>query len=195
MVLQGVDRLAMADEVWLAVCRSRRSRDSDSQVRKLCCLIGFGLLSIDPRNGSAEVLAEPGPYRPCSNARRRSLLLEEHRRRHSDPAAGGSARTPIMTACRQHALACASALRGGPCRTQDLRSLVPDAAAILLRNVYGWFEREARGVDRLTPSGTGALLHWLPAEAVRDCPGPGTPLLLMADQQRARLLTAADPAC
>ena len=36
----------------------------------------------------------------------------------------------------------------------------PDAAAILLRNVHGWFEREGRGVYRLAPAGAAALLRW-----------------------------------
>jgi hypothetical protein len=170
LVLQGVDRLATADEVWLAVRLSRRGRDRDSRVRKLCRLLGFGLLGVDPGREVVEVLAEPGPYRPRRNTRRRSRLLEEHRRRKGDPAAGGSSREPIMTAYRQRALACAMALRDGPRPTRDLRALVPDAAAILLRNVYGWFERETRGIYRLTPLGDSALLRWLPAGGARESP-------------------------
>lgn len=37
------------------------------------------------------------------------------------------------------------------------------AADILLRNVYGWFERERRGVYRLTPAGAAALSRWSPS--------------------------------
>jgi len=40
-----------------------------------------------------------------------------------------------MTAYRQQALACASALSRGPRRVRDLRPEIPDAAKILLRNV------------------------------------------------------------
>ena len=65
-----------------------------------------------------------------------------------------------MTAYRQRALSCAAALREGPRRPRDLREAAPDAAAILLRNVYGWFEREGRGVYRLAPAGAAALLRW-----------------------------------
>ncbi len=78
LVLQGVDRLAAADEVWLAVRATRRGRDRDGRARKLCRLLGFGLLAVDLVRRSVEVLAEPGPYRPRRNARRRSLLLTEH---------------------------------------------------------------------------------------------------------------------
>jgi hypothetical protein len=160
LVLQGVDRLAAADEVWLAVRATRRGRDRDGRAHKLCRLLGFGLLAVDAARRSVEVLAEPGPYRPRQNTRRRSLLLTEHERRRGDPAVGGSSRQPVMTAYRQRALACAAALRDGPRRPRDLREVAPDAAAILLRNVYVWFEREARGVYRLSPAGVSALRHW-----------------------------------
>jgi hypothetical protein len=160
LILQGVDRLAAADEVWLAVRATRRGRDRDGRAHRLCRLLGFGLLAVDSARRSVEILAEPGPYRPRQNARRRSLLLAEHGRRRGDPAVGGSSRQPIMTAYRQRALACAAALRDGPRRPRDLREIAPDAAAILHRNVYGWFEREARGVYRLSPAGETGLLRW-----------------------------------
>src|SRR6188472_3269581 len=46
----------------------------------------------------------------------------------------GSTRQPIMTAYRQQALACAASLAEGPRRTSELRSVVPTAPSILLRN-------------------------------------------------------------
>jgi len=57
-----------------------------------------------------------GPWRPRRDSRRRSRLVEEHRRRQGDPALGGGSRSPIMTAYRQQALACAAALSAGPRR-------------------------------------------------------------------------------
>ena len=163
LLLQGVDRLAVADEVWLAVRATRRGRDRDGRVRKLCRLLGFGLLAVGP--GALEVLAEPGPYRPRRDGKRRTLVLQEHRRRRGDPAEGGSSRAPVMTAYRQRALACAAAMREGPRRPRDLRDLAPDAGAILLRNVYGWFERVETGVYRLAPAGQAALRRWAVAAA------------------------------
>ena len=73
---------------------------------------------------------------------------------------GGSTRAPIMTAYRQQALACASALSGGPLRVRDLRTHIPDAGKILLQNVYGWFDRAERGVYVLTDAGHAALKRW-----------------------------------
>jgi hypothetical protein len=43
---------------------------------------------------------------------------------------------------------------------RDLRAVAPDAGAILLRNVYGWFERTQRGEYRLTATGEAALRRW-----------------------------------
>jgi hypothetical protein len=73
---------------------------------------------------------------------------------------GGSTRAPIMTAYRQQALACASALSDGPQRVRDLRAQIPDAGKILLHNVYGWFDRAERGVYELTDAGRAALMRW-----------------------------------
>ena len=170
LVLQGVERLAAADEVWLAVRASRRGRDRDGRVHKLCRLLGFGLLAVDPVRHAVEVLAEPTAYRPRANLKRRALLLREHGRRKGDPTQGGASRSPVMTAYRQQALACAMALGEGALRPRDLRSIAPDAGRILLRNVYGWFERTGRGLYGLTTPGRQAVLRWAippPPDTVR----------------------------
>jgi len=161
LVLQGVDRTAACDEVWLAVRASSRGRgrEADPRVRKLCRLLGFGLLGVFAR-GHVEPLVEPRPWRPRRDPRRRSALVDEHRRRQGDPAAGGSTRAPIMTAYRQRALLCAAALQAGPQRTREVKIAVPDGAAILLRNVYGWFARVERGLYALTKEGKAALERW-----------------------------------
>lgn len=157
LLLQAVDRMRLADEVWLAVPATRRGRDRDPRVHRLCRALGFGLMAISMGRDRIEVLAEPGPYRPRPDARRRARLLSEHARRRGDPSPGGTSRRPIMTAYRQQALACAEALRSGPGRPRDLRAVAPDAARILHRNVYGWFERVSRGVYRLSGTGEAAL--------------------------------------
>jgi hypothetical protein len=160
LVLQGINRTAACDEVWLAVRMSARGgRENDPRVRKLCRFLGFGLLGV-LSTGRVEVLVEPGPWRPRRDPKRRSRLVNEHRRRIGDPAMGGTTKVPIMTAYRQQALACAASLSAGPRRTSEIRTVVPDASKILLRNVYGWFFRVERGVYGLTPEGTTALTRW-----------------------------------
>jgi hypothetical protein len=84
---------------------------------------------------------------------------------------GGSTRQPIMTAYRQQALACAAALSRAPARPRDLKNDAPDAAKILLRNVYGWFVRVERGRYALSDSGRAALVLWkanLPAATAEE---------------------------
>lgn len=160
LVLQGVDRLAMADQVWLAVAATQRGRDRDRRVPKLCRQLGFGLLAVHPGRAEAEVLAEPGPYHPRLNPRRRRALLVEHAARRGDPSPGGTRGVPVVTAYRQEALACAAALAAVPKRPRDLASQMPRAASILLRDVYGWFNRVERGLYALSPAGQAALERW-----------------------------------
>ena len=160
LVLQGVERLCAADEVWLAVLATRRGRDRDRRAHRLCRLLGFGLLAVNPANGSVEILAEPAPYRPRPNLRQRRRLLKEHATRRGDTTRGGSSRQPIMTDYRQQAIACATGLKVGPMRPRDLKAVAPDAGRILLRNVYGWFERVQPGLYRLSEAGAAALGHW-----------------------------------
>ena len=83
---------------------------------------------------------------------------------------GGSTRQPIMTAYRQQALACAVELARGPSRPRDLKPRLPDAPAILLRNVYGWFVRIERGVYGLSEAGRAALIRW--SSHVSAAPAP-----------------------
>jgi hypothetical protein len=157
LLLQAVDRTRSSDIVYVAVPATRRGRDQDRRVHRLCRLLGIGLLAVDLRLGTVAVLAEPTPYRPRANLPQRRRLVAEHRRRKGDPTQGGSTRQPIMTAYRQRTMACAEAMREGPKRPRDLRELAEDAGAILLRNVYGWFERVEKGLYALTPSGRLAI--------------------------------------
>jgi hypothetical protein len=160
LILQGVDRVRTADEVWLAVAATTRGRDRDRRAHRLCRMLGFGLLAVHPRSQRVEVLAEPAPYRPRPDRPRRRRLLSEHGRRRGDPTQGGITRQPVMTAYRQQALDCAAALRDGPKRPRDLRPAAPDAGKILLRNVYGWFTRLEPGLYSLTEAGQAALHRW-----------------------------------
>ncbi|CAD5253606.1 conserved hypothetical protein [Bosea sp. 62] len=173
LILQGVDRLRLGDEIWLAAQLSARGkgRESDPRYRDLCRRLGFGLLGVSS-TGRVEVLVSPTAPTPRKNAKARSRLVDEHRRRKGDPAAGGSTRRPIMTAYRQQALACAVAMSAAPQRPRDLKPSCPDAQKILHRNVYGWFERAERGVYALTEAGRSALARWgancPPVEAERS---------------------------
>src|SRR5712672_3012482 len=161
LILQAVDRAGAADEVWLAAKLSARGkgRESDARYRNLCRRLSFGMLAVTS-SGDVEVIVKPPTTAVRRDPKKRSRLVAEHRRRIGDPATGGSTRAPIMTAYRQQALACASALAAGPRRVRDLKPEIPDAPKILLHNVYGWFDRAERGVYRLTDAGRAALKRW-----------------------------------
>lgn len=170
LVLQGVDRASACDEVWLAAQMSARGkgRESDVRYRNLCRRLGFGMLGVTAR-GDVEVLVKPPTTSLRRDPKKRSRLIAEHQRRQGDPALGGSTRAPIMTAYRQHALACACALSGGPLRVRDLKPHIPDAPKILLHNVYGWFDRIERGVYRLNDAGHAALKRWPQGGSALTC--------------------------
>jgi hypothetical protein len=154
LVLQGIDRLALTDAVYLAV--GSWPKDPGG-VQQLCRRVGLGLIVVSGER--ADVILDPVPYRPRRDRRRLTRLLGEHQRRVGDPTAGGSVRRPIMTAYRQQAIRCLEVLADGPLTLRTMRASadVPQAAAILSRDVYGWFERVGRGTYALSPRGRDAL--------------------------------------
>lgn len=161
LILQAVDRAAIADEVWIAarVSAKGRGREADKRYRDLCRRLGIGMLGVSDQGEVSILVASVSPM-PRTNPKRRSRLIKEHARRRGDPAKGGSTRAPVMTAYRQQALLCAASLSDGPARMRDVRAAVPEAGKILYDNVYGWFERVERGVYGLTDQGHQALLRW-----------------------------------
>lgn len=152
LVLQGVDRLALTDLVYLAVGTWPKQMKN---VRKLCRRLGLGFIVV--AGTKADVVLDPVPYKPRPNKRKAGRMLGEHARRVGDPNLGGQAmRAPLMTAYRQEALRCAALLAAnGPMKLAALRASgeVPKAARILQDDVYGWFERVERGVYGLSPKG------------------------------------------
>jgi hypothetical protein len=161
LLLQGVDRQAITDWVYVAVPMGKgaRWRGQVKDAIKLCRRLGLGLISVGAR-GLVEVHADPGPYRPRKSPKRKTALLREFSRRVGDPNKGGQVGRPIVTAYRQDALRIAVALQAqGPTRPAELARIcsVPKAGVILLRDHYGWFQNVSRGVYQLAPKGGDAL--------------------------------------
>lgn len=174
LILQAVDRATISNEVWIAarISSSGRGREADKRYRNLCRRLGVGMLGISDAGEVSIIVGSVSPM-PRTDPKRRSRLMREHEKRRGDPVLGGSTRTPIMTAYRQQALACAATLTAGPLRVRDIRTNVPDAGKILLSNVYGWFERLDRGVYALTEAGRIALQRW-PQPDVQGASSHGT---------------------
>ena len=170
LILQGVDRLTLSDRVYLAVPAPRRRRGGGISVhrravRGLCQRLGLGLLTVTSgrRGGRVDVILEPGPSQPRKRAKRLRLLLREHTRRTGDPNRGGVRGVPLMTAYRQEALRCALLIRrDGQATLTALGAtgLVPNAASILQRDVYGWFRRITRGTYGVTEQAEQAIARF-----------------------------------
>lgn len=166
LVLQAVDRLALADTVYIAfrvgAGQSASFRSRRKQVIALLRRLGLGLLTVSARGDVVPVL-DPAPYRPKGNPRRRDRLLAEFAERVGDPEAGGSVSRPRLTAYRQDALRLAQELARDealPLRFVRAATGVERAGTILRDNHYGWFDRVKRGYYALTPKGHAELLHW-----------------------------------
>jgi len=119
LVLQGIDRLAVSDRVYLAVGQWPKRMKN---VRKLCRRLGLGLMVV--AGARADIVLDPVPYRPRLDTRKAGRLLGEHQRRVGDPNRGGSTtKVPMMTAYRQEALRCAELLASnGPMKLAALRA-------------------------------------------------------------------------
>jgi hypothetical protein len=156
LVLQGIDRQALSDAVYLAIRLPTRHR---GEVLTLCRRLGLGLLTVSDRR--VEALLDPAPYQPRKSRRRQGLLLKEFAHRVGDHNVGGSARRrPMVTAYRQDALRCIRFLeQKGPSKLARIRSEtgVQRAPSMLQQDVYGWFLRVERGIYSLSPKGQDAL--------------------------------------
>jgi hypothetical protein len=144
--------MQMADGGWLAMPATQRGHDRDSRVRRLCRLLGVGLMAVDAACDQVEGLADPGVYRSRPDQRRRTHFGSEHARRKGDPLLGGSTRQPVMSAYRQQALDCAPLLQAGPGRPRDFPAVAPKAGTIMPRT-YTAGSNERRGVYPLTNAG------------------------------------------
>lgn len=157
LVMQGVNRATISDEVWLAARASKgKGREHDARFRNLCRRLGFGLIAVSA-SGTVDVIVAPFAQTPRRDLKRRSRLLDEHKRRVGDPVKGGGRGKPIMTAYRQDCILIATALASGPQSPKALKTVVARAPGILQSNVYGWFVRESRGIYGLTDLGRAAV--------------------------------------
>ena len=169
LVVQGVSRQALTDDVYLAVLapdtplKRKNWRARQKGYLKLCHKLGLGLMHVTApieNNGQVRVLLDPKTYTPRKNGRKKTQLIAEFKDRAGDPNIGGVNRTKIMTAYRQDALRCALVLeKKNEMKVSDIRAEagVQNAASILQKNHYNWFERAARGIYCLSKEGRKSL--------------------------------------
>jgi len=164
LLLQGVDRLAITDAVYIAVPRKKgaRWRGQLRDILRLCRRLGVGFISVklDAKPELVEVHLDPIPYVPRRSAKRNTALLREFSRRVGDQNMAGQTRRPVMTAYRQDALQLVDYIAkygASSPATMARDRQIKAAGAILQKDHYGWFMRVSRGIYELSPQGQEAL--------------------------------------
>ena len=136
---QGVDRLAMTDDVYLAVPAGGKTKALKANV-KLARRAGLGVMTVRLRDGHIEVLADPGPYAARQSKKKKTRLLKAFDRLQGDPNAGGATRHGLITGYRQDALRCARFLAvHGPSKGSQVKDWaeVPQATQIMAAKING----------------------------------------------------------
>lgn len=151
LVYQAMDRQRVADGVYVAVPLPKRGYMAPHirEMQSLCRRLELGLIFVGfTRKGLPQIDVAVHPKEasaPRRDKKRRLAVIREHEGRTGSVNPGGVSRKKILTAYKEQALHVARLLREhGPARAEDVKKLGgPDnAAAILGRNVLGWFERE-----------------------------------------------------
>ncbi|MEL6691309.1 MAG: DUF2161 family putative PD-(D/E)XK-type phosphodiesterase [Pseudomonadota bacterium] len=158
---QGIDRLGVSDHVYLCVPRPKGKRALRDNLR-LARRLGLGVMTVRA-DGLLEVHADPGPYAPRKNKKKKTRLLREFERLDGDPNAGGATRHGIVTGYRQDALKCAAYLATSGAEKGAIIAKatgVPKATTIMRNNHYGWFQKVEKGVYDLTDDGRKGLSDW-----------------------------------
>ena len=151
LLYQALDRQRVADGVYVAVPLPKRGYMAPHirEMQSLCRRLELGLIFVGfTRKGLPQIDVAVHPKEasaPRRDKKRRLAVIREHEGRTGSVNPGGVSRKKILTAYKEQALHVARLLREhGPARVEDVKRLGgPDnAAAILGRNVLGWFERE-----------------------------------------------------
>ncbi len=159
---QGIDRLAVTDEVYVAVPAGGKGKALRNNV-KLARRLGLGVLTVRLRDGFVEALADPGPYAARKIKKKKTKMLREFDRLDGDPNEGGATRHGIVTGYRQDALKCALYLVNTGAEKGALVAKatgVKTATSIMRDNHYGWFEKVEKGVYGLTAQGQQGIKDW-----------------------------------
>jgi len=174
LVYQAIDRQRVADGVYVAVPLPKKGYMSPhiKDMQSLCRRLELGLIFVGYTSKGipqVDVFVHPKEAAvPRQNRKRRLAVIREHEARTGSVNTGGVSRKKILTVYKEQALLTAKLLRdNGPARVEDVKRMggPPNAAAILSRNVLGWFEREEapegrRYLYRVSSSGLEALTQY-----------------------------------
>jgi len=163
VVLQAVARLLLSPLVYIGVPNScgALKKAKRKRIVKLLKMLGLGLLAINLKRNTVEVIVDPTSYQPRQSKPRQQWLIDEFKARVGDPNLGGaSTKAGRMTAYKQQAIEIANYLsKHGATKASDIaKSLeVPKSRAIVYDNHYGWFQNVSRGIYDLSDFGKALL--------------------------------------
>ncbi len=166
LVKQAAWRQREVESIYAAVPHPGRGifRKSWKKNEHLLRRLSLGLILVrfdGEGRGLAEVAFHPEDHPVRVLERRRRTIIREVRGRTINYNRAGSTRERLMTAYREKAVRLAVGLDAfGPQTPAELRRRGAgdkQAAGILRRNMYGWFDREEGGVYALHPDGRLAL--------------------------------------
>ena len=163
VVLQSVDRLILSPIVYIGVPNScgALKKTKRKRIVKLLKMLGLGLLAINPKRKTVEVIVGPTSYQPRQSKPRQKWLIHEFLARAGDPNLGGaSTKAGRMTAYKQQAIEIANYLsKHGATKASDIAKILefPKSRDIVYDNHYGWFQNVSRGVYDLSDLGKSRL--------------------------------------
>jgi hypothetical protein len=165
LLAQAARRQKITDRVYVAIPRPASKWRWWSQARGVQHLLrrlelGLLFVGLDDGKPPVEVVFEPAPFTRRRQARGRREILAEISNRSGDFNVAGSHRTKLVTAYRESAIRVACVLAAsGPLTPKALRErgTGPETQGILYNNVYGWFDRQGKGLYALTDEGRQGL--------------------------------------
>ncbi|MFT6296134.1 MAG: hypothetical protein ACJATW_002425 [Glaciecola sp.] len=164
VILQAVDRLKLSPIIYIGVPNSCSALKKNNRRRiiKLLKMLGIGLVAINPKRKTTQVIADPTTYQPRQSKPRQQRLIDEFVARAGDPNLGGASTSAgRMTAYKQQAIEIANYLnKHGATKASDIARIleIPKSRAVVYDNYYGWFENVSRGVYDLSDLGK-TLVH------------------------------------
>jgi len=168
LLMQATQRQRITDSVYVALPREAMHRGVGWQgTRHLLRRLELGLMLVSLKRAgggpSVEVVFHPLPFERKKRRHLKRAVIREAEGRSADLNVGGSRRRKIVTAYRENAIRIACCLDAcGPSSPRQLRALGtgPRTLPILASDVYGWFERIARGVYALRPGARAELAQY-----------------------------------
>lgn len=168
LVYQLLDRKTMVDSVYAAlpVWGAGSSLPRSKHVKSLLKRIEVGLIFVRflKRSTRVEVVFHPQPFEARRRKKKRESIIREIEGRYGEFNKGGSAvGDKRISTYKQEAIRIAWLLsRMGSASPKQLRNegCGDKTQPILSQNLYGWFEKERRGVYMLSKEGYKALYQY-----------------------------------